>query len=345
MTIDAAGRGHNSAGTPGGGQFNGHNRDDATSAPLTLAVPPAEPTVENLTALIQELPAHAVPDLTFVNYDDHLNEQQADAYLRGDDDSLYDSISDWVNEQSHDSAETFLRDFCQEHGADYDDFDIDEQLDLRTAVYDKDTSNPVRDLVRNTPDQLIRVPLVAGAGSLLSPGEDGRWPDDVDPRFSFGGHSYEAIHGPRVKALEDALRGHGVTITPEVTEAVDDIVANGPAHWHEAVDLDVITYSPVDELQSGPTDGVSLNPGRKLTFEGAEVVLIDRMNGSGYSARIPGTLTTTITPERPAFLDSPSKSDRGYGWDDVAGVYKPAFRPDSLTSEWLPAEAPEAATA
>jgi hypothetical protein len=345
MTTDAAGRGHNPAGTPGGGQFNGHNRADATAAPLTLAVPPAEPTVDNLAALIRDLPAHAVPDLTHVAYDDQLNEEQVQAYLAGDDDTLYDSISTWTSDQSYDSAETFLRDFCAQHGADYDaDFDPDEQEALRVEVFDKDTSDPLGDLVRNTPDQLMRVPLVSGAGSLLTPDETGTWPNGVDPRFDYGTHDFDDISRPRVTALEEALRGHGLTITPEVTEAVTELVANGPSHWHEAVDLDVITYSSPTELQAAPTDGVSLNPGRKLTFEGAEVVLIDRMNGSGHSARIPGKLTTTITSDRPAFLDSPSKSERGYGWDDVAGVHKPAFRPDNLTSEWLPAPEQELAT-
>ncbi|WIE81195.1 hypothetical protein [Curtobacterium sp. MCSS17_016] len=344
MTIDAAGRGHNPAGTPGGGQFNGHNRPDA-SGNVALTVPPSAPTVENLTELIKGLDAHAVPDLTYVAYDDQLNEEQVQAYLAGDDDTLYDSTSDWISEQSHDSAETFLREFCQEHGADYDmDFDADEQMTLREAVYDKDTSDPVKQLIQNTPDQLMRAPLISDAGSLLNPDEDGHWPEGVDPRFDYGGHSYEAIQVPRVRALEEALRSHGVTITPEVTTAVEEIVNNGPSNWHEAVDLDVITYSDIRDLQASPTDGVSLAPGRKLTFTGAEVVLIDRMNGSGYSARIPGTLTTTITADRPAFLDSPRNSDRGYGWDDVAGVYKPAFRPDSLASEWLPSPECEPAT-
>jgi hypothetical protein len=336
MTIDATGRGHNSAGIPGAGQFNGHNRPDAGGT-LTLAVPPAEPTVENLTALIRNLPAHTVPDLTFVNYDDQLNEDQVAAYLAGDDDTLYDSVSDWISEQSHTTSEEFLREFCQEHGADYDaDFDIDEQMELRDAVYGKDTSDPVGSLVRNTPDQLMRAPLVSGAGSLLRPDEDGNWPDGVDPRFDSGHHNWDAIHAPRVRALEEALRGHGVVITPEVTKAVEEIVDNGPSNWHEAVDLDVITYASIEELQTLPTDGTTIAKGRKLTFDGAEVVLIDRMNGSGYSARIPGALTTTITADRPAFLDSPSKSDRGYGWDDVAGVHKPAFRPNGLTTEWIP---------
>ncbi|WP_193594160.1 hypothetical protein [Paenarthrobacter sp. YJN-5] len=54
---------------------------------------------------------------------------------------------------------------------DWDDPDPDDQEEARYAVEERDDSDPVKDLLRNTPDQLMRTSLGHPAGRLSEP----RW--------------------------------------------------------------------------------------------------------------------------------------------------------------------------
>ncbi|WIB65318.1 hypothetical protein [Curtobacterium sp. MCBD17_040] len=339
MSIDATGRGHNDKGVPGAGQFNGHVRP-AAGTDVDLRTPyEGTATASALAETIRTLDPREIPDLVYVAYDDKLTDEQIDAYLSGDFDALTDSTDEWVSDQQYEAATEFLRSFLDDRGADWDDLSDDDHDELRQAVYDRDRSDPIRHLLRNTHDQLLRAPLRSPA-DLIVPDADGEWPDGIDARFYNDTH-WDAIRERRVAALQEALASHNVTVTAEVRQALEELVVEGPADWHDGVSLDVIWYGDVAEAGLAGADRGEA-AGRTLSFENAEVVLIDRVNGSGYSARIPGTLTTTVTDDAPAFLDSARSGNHGYGWDDVAGVVKPYFRPDTVASTW---QAPAAVAA
>lgn len=75
--------------------------------------------------------------------------------------------------------------------------------------------------------------------------------------------------------------------------------------------------------------------GRQLNFTGAHIVLLDTAQGSGMDTLIPGPMTVSVSPGAPAHLDQALPgSDERYGWDDTAGVHKPAYTPESLDSSW-----------
>ncbi|MGW8431570.1 hypothetical protein ACWGJ9_10805 [Curtobacterium citreum] len=157
MTIDAAGRGHNPAGTPGGGQFNGHNRPDDLSVTLWRETPSGdEAVVKELEEQLHALPEGVVPPLQHIEPGRHLDEQQQQWYREGRIDLINDSIVEWTTEQAVVNSQKFLRDYCAERGHDYDNgFDLDQKARLRDAVYAKDPAKPVDDLIANTPKRLL----------------------------------------------------------------------------------------------------------------------------------------------------------------------------------------------
>jgi hypothetical protein len=246
-----------------------------------------------------------------------------------------ESVSDSFDDQRYDSANRFAQEAAEQVGLDWDDLSGDDQDSIKEAIYDKDESDPVRALLRNTGSQLIRASLAKPSELLVrSEGMD-------DP--AFGQHSLNSAdprgRQARIDAVNSALSSAGADIADaETAEAVEELIDNGPWDWHEGVTLDVIFYTPIGDASAAPQSDTDApgSIGRDIVLTGARVVLLDPWNGSGHDVAIPGKLTTRVTPGNPATLDSEAA---GYGWDHVAGVVKSAYAPESVNSTWVvPAE-------
>lgn len=78
-----------------------------------------------------------------------------------------------------------------------------------------------------------------------------------------------------------------------------------------------------------------------LEFAKPHILLIDKLNGSGHDVVLPAAMKRTLTrvgyddEEAPqtgrAYVDSDAG---GYGWDSVAGVYKPAYKDGAPSATW-----------
>lgn len=282
-------------------------------------------------------------DLAFVDYDHRLQGEDVDHFLVGDPHGdLEESIEEQFDEARADAAYRVATEVLEKLGVPSPGDDA--ITDIAQSIRDRDNtenSDVIADLARNTHPQLMRAPI--GEVHIAAHQEFER-ANGFSRRALYGGES--DTQQARAAFLAEKLHAAGLdTDRQEVKDAVNDLVSEGPEYWHEAVTLDAIWYGDIRDaaLPAAAEQEVS----RSIVLGGApahskenpqghvNVVLLDSANGSGYAASIPGTLNLTLTPESPAKLDSGGDS-AGYGWDDTAGVYKPAFAVDVRDAEGQP---------
>lgn len=278
--------------------------------------------VEGLRNLIPES-----TDVYFISYDEQLSDEQIDMVLAGQDDSAYESYMENNDLFGDDSAEDIAREALTDGflngrtDMDWDDLDTDEKDSLLDLVRERDTSDPIADLTRNTHPQLMRT-------SLSTPSYDKRLGEAWSGDALYGSEESDASRAlvqRRRDIVADKLAEHGIdTASAANREAIAELIDNGPYNWHEGVSLDVIFHAKVNEV-SASQDGPS-----KLAFTDPYVVLIDRINGSGHDVKLQGTMSKSIPEadkasesESRVFLDQGGRG--GYGWDQVAGVVKSAY--------------------
>lgn len=281
-------------------------------------------------------------DLIYVAYDDQLTEAQINDYLAGDFQAVEESVDDAFGEHRYMRLHELAEEACDKHDIDFSSLSDEDQERIQEAIAEKDSSDPVNDLARNTHAQLMRAPLAADIYQAFT--------EDEKSTLAYPSNDgYEQQQAGRAAVLARILEQSDIDVSDStVKEAIDDLVQNGPDTWHEGVSLDVIWYGDVKEAASAPWSSETMPvavDGRNLHFTGARIVLLDSWNGSGMDVELPGALNVRVTPEQPAVLDSSPATD-GYGWDDVAGVSKSAYRPAKMWTSWQAAEPePEAAAA
>ncbi|HEX9088371.1 MAG TPA: hypothetical protein VF867_12690 [Arthrobacter sp.] len=308
-------------GIPAGGQFA---KTSHAPADVSLTEPGAPATASAIIA------AGTYPvTLRFVDYDDKLTTEQMGMILEGRwndaENDVDDRFSDSAYEESVTVARGDLETAVQEGRFDleWDELDPDEQNEARYAVEERDDSDPVKDLLRNTPPQLMRTSLGSPAGRLS------------EARWASWHHLDDGGFEARKKVISDLLKESGVDLSAEgVAEAIEELIDNGPGDWHEGVQLDVIFYGdvadavPVTRFDNDPDAGKE----KVLEFAKPNILLIDKWNGSGHDVVIPAPLKRTLarpaedgseTPQTGrAYLDD---SAGGYSWDDVCGLVKSAY--------------------
>lgn len=252
--------------------------------------------------------------LAHVSYDDELMPDQIVHYLSGDMESFDQIYENWGDHRWQTASEE-IDSVLTEFGLDEDDDQVDREL-LREFIQDQDDSDIQNELIRGTSSQLMRTRLghVHGEGT-------------------YSGHD-DAVWPAREARIAEMLAEHGLKVeTDEQREAINELVHNGPYEWHDGVRLEVIFQGDIRDATVWNKDAGDVQD-RRITFESPYILLIDTVNGSGHDVKLPGSLTATVTPDRPAMLDK--KPDWGYSWDDVAGVVHSAYRTDVKT-EWVPA--------
>lgn len=293
-------------GIPTGGQFATDARTEADVNLVREEYTAAEKAVTESLAYV---------DLAHVEQGDGLTNDQANRILRGEWNDVEDEIIDAHYDDMCDRADELAREAVEESGADWDDFDEDEQDRLREIVMEADTSDPLAAHLRHT-RALVRVPV---AGSLnLAYLVGNHWMDNS-----------EEDRGPREQAIATLLADAGVdTDDPGVKDAIEELVAEGPYAWTDSTRLDVLWHGGIEDVAvkpRGAQDGT-----RTLSFTNPSVVLIDTTAGSGHEVTVPATVTSKLGGEVTPRLD---EEEHGYGWDQTAGVVKSAYA-TKMNSQW-----------
>jgi hypothetical protein len=325
-------------GIPTGGQYAATPHSDQVPS---LATPSGPPTAADIVA-----EGTQPVTLKFVDYDHELNQDQISMILEG----RWNDAENDVDENFSDAAyEEAIRIAEEEinaaHAAgtfdrEWDDLDEDEKDEARYAVEARDDSDPVKDLLRNTPSQLMRTSLGQPTARL------------PESRFSSGHHQDDGGFEARQKVISDLLEESGMdTSSNAVQETLQELVNNGPWDWHEGVQLDVIFYGdiadavPNTRFDNDPDAGKA----KVLEFSKPHILLIDKWNGSGHDVVVPAPLKRTLTvpdegTETPqtgrVYLDDKAG---GYSWDDVCGLVKSAYADGGPAASWEPAKVLEPA--
>lgn len=238
--------------------------------------------------------------LVFVDYDDRLMDEQVEALMDGDLNSVYDTVDEafWEQRAHHaleemeDAARaairTLITDDEDEEDAWWEFRDSPLSDELRLAIEYHDESNPVKDLARNTPDPLVQ------------------WVPEHAIELDVDDEEESAAEVSR------ALSEVGLPCSQHNVEAMYSAMANcfGPTEVRVlfTVDLSELLDPSVTEVRLKDPILLLLNP----------------YEGSGMDTEnMRGKITV---PRDEIRLDSAL----GYGsWDNIAGVVTSAYTVDA----------------
>ena len=135
-------------------------------------------------------------DLVYVDYRDGFSPEQVERLIRG---AYDDHTDDWIGHAQWEAATELARELLAEHDLDPDDDELFDPLYFR--ILDADTSNPYRDLMRNTDHMLFR----------FSPREDDMaWLDSEleDPAATRAALGLDPAFEPVVGAILPEIAGY-----------------------------------------------------------------------------------------------------------------------------------------
>lgn len=280
-------------------------------------------------------------DLYRVDRSDDLNPQQVGSLIDGKE--LEDMVfEDWMmNSEDHaieylfEEATPGLKDSHRNHLRLSDEFDR-----FREACRDRNESDPVNDLLRNTGRMMFRVRL--GPGGYIESG-DGEytysrgnnlveiaheWNDDeetvqeqvqevldaacLDPDRSCVGNQFDYGDNPKTYTNRDLARS-----------LVDNASYGGS--------LNILAYLDVQDLYKQVTKARSEKATLKVKFTDPYLLIYDGWNGSGHDERVVGEIVVHVPYDKIAdvfYLDHRG-CNIGYSWsEDIAHVHQPAYTHD-----------------
>lgn len=254
------------------------------------------------------------PTISYLSPGEELNDEAIDAYLSGDEETL-DEVTEPDDDDTYERAQELAQDIV---GRDeWDELDYDTQDELRSWVYEHDDSNLLDGLISHTQNKLLQFPVV----------------DDDDFGYALSEASEVADETERRRAIEkvfeDALTGAGLEMNDTNRKAIATLINENsldyenqaPEQWR----LRLLTTDDVKEYGMSSSSPYR-DAARDVQLADAHILLIDFWNGRGMDAKLDGTITSRISPDRPVQLDA----RRGYGsWDNVAGVVTSAYRSEN----------------
>jgi hypothetical protein len=254
-------------------------------------------TVEHLADAIIENLAKSY-DLVYVDYRDELSAEDAAALVRGDTDAVFESMWEWEADNRWDACEAIIGELADdvvtnwEHEDDADYSELlaelpgDEYDRVRFTIEERDSSDWVRDLIRNTPNVLLRINVI-----------------DEDH-----GYSFEEV------AVERVLEDVKLPVTPENVATMNSTLAEcSPeysvlmGYWIVGADLSDIYDLPVE-------------PDAEVEIVNPYLYLGNPFVGSGFISERPfeGTVRvkrSDLKTDKDAF---------GYAVDEVYGGLSPS---------------------
>lgn len=253
--------------------------------------------------------------LTYVDRNDQLSPAQVAALVRNDGETLGDSLDEWTADQQHDSATGELEevakavadawerehaDVLDEHRDSVDPDAVanvvaawevsDDREDVRSIIMERDNSDPLRDLARNTPPVLLRIPVGDFDGEGWSKGDD----EQPDP--------YALLAEAGVPLPADAA----------TVDSAADILANADTEGTVFL-LATVDVCDLWDIQDG--DDV-------VTFDRPSLLLSNVYQGNGFEGEVRGPVSVKASQLR-TDEDAP-----GYSWQTIAGPVLSAYATD-----------------
>lgn len=244
-------------------------------------------------------------DLVYISYDDELTDNQLRSVLAGNPSEAEESIMEWADDcRWHALTEYVLPQILSSSERDSLMDDRDAFEDLQEAIYERDTSCPFEDLLKNTSRNLMRYQVCHQTlGDLAGYDDEG----------------YLSASAPDVIAdLLGLEKGGSMEAIKQMAE-IETMVANADGECN----LYVIWYEePADvaaPIVAHAWRGEALPT--RITWDTPHLVLLNTGCGSGMDCSLDGPLSLPFDAEA-VCLD---KEDCGYGWDQTAGVVASAY--------------------
>lgn len=227
-------------------------------------------------------------DLVYINRGDSLTDEQIRNLFAGEMDVLDD---DWEFENRSQGVKCVLENLLDDDAREW--LEENDALEkVREAVEERDQSNPVGDLMRETGSKLMRYRFDAEA--------------DPDP-WRFSDEQTESA----ARALGEAVGIDVDTNADALRELVAHASYGGGLHVLWRGDIKPV-YDAVCKVRfSDPAPTIT------ISWTDPELLVLDQWNGSGHSVRVRGTVSVAFDPDRLS-LDT-AKGPGGYSWTDVVG--------------------------
>lgn len=258
--------------------------------------------------------------LVYIDRGDELGRDQVAALARGDFETLWESITDWEGEARHRSASESVNDLVEgiaqrwERTFDVDSADLvaewestDDDERLREVIYDRDQSDVIGDLARNTSRVLMRT---------VVKGEDDCW---------YGGAWPNLTPTDVITGLRDAAEPGTVLKRNKHNVDVVRSVLNEAFHTNAYL-MGMLVYA-VDPTELHDLGGNA----EYVDIVNPYLYLGNYYMGDGWCSDKPLQGVFRVKRED-------VRTDRdapGYGWDEVAGVvtsyYEAEIRPVPAT--------------
>lgn len=254
------------------------------------------------------------PALAYVEYDDKLQDEQLDAYLRGDDEPL-DEIDSRFREGDayEDAIRKYLHDVT---GIDPSELEDEEGTfdQLRELVAELDTSEVIEPLARGNRNALVQLPVVdddAFGAELERVSQE----KDDELRYTLIESTFANALARTGIEMDDVNKR---AIRELIDETSLDIGFQSAEQWK----LRLVTSTDPRELAMS-SYGKYADTERKVSIEHPSLLLVDPWNGRSHDTRLAGVITTSIDTEHPARLDSALGNG---SLDAIAGVVHSYYR-------------------
>ena len=263
---------------------------------------------EAITWLEKEYPKGV--ELIYVDYSDSYEDAtKLQEVLKGDDDTV---DWEWQTDSQHDSIGQILENYREEIKAD----DISDEVRdaMKDWLFEHDTSTPIKDLLKNTRDQLFFI-------------------NTIDNANQFEGASYEKEYSKQLNKLQKKY-ARTEAQKKEIAYVLREQFYESPVSFY-------FYASPLDVFNA-----IHDNQDKYIVIKGAYFSTIDRGQGSNWLGN-EGIFDIFLLKENfieNFFLDNAKGS--GYGWGEIAGqsgydeagVYSENKKPKGIKQEIIEIE-------
>jgi hypothetical protein len=248
--------------------------------------------------------------LIYVAYDDQLRDEQIQKLFAGEEDDIPDA--EWESDARWNSVRAILDDLLDEDARTTLDQlgALDEVCD---AIHERDTSDSIGDLMRNTHPKLMRFRL-----DFETEGDPCRHSDEENDTAA--------------RALGGAAEIDWETNADALRELVASACFGGSLY--------VLWRGPVAPVYQAVCEARWKDPAPEIVVQwiDPELLVLDQLNGSGHAVTVKGTVRVTFDPDRLS-LDGRSLGG-GYSWADT--VADDHYHPNGGEAQFIYPPAPNA---
>lgn len=249
-------------------------------------------------------------DLVFVDYDDCLTSQQVKYMIVDDWESLFEDLNEWESDSREYGFDYVLRDALDQVRKDldpeeWDEDSISEAMDtfhlsqehetFREAVLDRDSGRWFEQLVNQTSNIYVRIPLNASSDGVYVPYDSNAEEGTLCKEFA---QKMDALLIPQI----------GMSIHDTLVRWAEDYGACD--YWYQPWVFGTLNLS---DLRFVPSDS-------DVTVTGGTILIWDSTSGAGAELDLPEELSLSVTVPRDALI--PDVGGWGYGFEDGCGLVR-----------------------